>query len=297
MVTERFSSDLLFRRRKILITGANGLFGRYAAQWFSRDYDVIAAPRQALDITDLKAVNQWIKQYQPDVVMNCAAMSNVDGCEKYPDEAFAANADGPRQLAQAAEHVGADLVHISTDYVFDGNKTTPYTINDEPHPINIYGESKLAGERFVGETLSRHYIIRVARLFGQGGRNFASAALEIARRDRRLFAIVDEIGSPTYVIDLAERIAVIIRSGQYGTYHVTNQGACSWAEFAIYALQVSGLKDVRLEKVKSADLGRRARRPHYTAMRCLRSEQLGLDPLRPWETAYREFVNQVDGRT
>jgi dTDP-4-dehydrorhamnose reductase len=287
------SSDVVSRRRKVLITGAGGLLGRHAVNWFCRHYIVVAATRQELNIADAEAVHQWVGQHQPDVIINCAAMSNVDGCEKKPYGAFAANANGPRHLAQAAERIGAELVHISTDYVFDGDKTIPYTVEDEPHPINVYGESKLAGEKLVRETLDRHFIVRAARLFGQGGRNFASAVLEIARRDGRLLAIVDEIGSPTYVVDLVERINAIIQSGRYGTYHVTNQGACSWAEFATTALQIARLENVIIERVKSADLQRPAQRPHYTAMRCVLSERLGWEPLRPWSEAFAEFARDT----
>jgi dTDP-4-dehydrorhamnose reductase len=286
------SSDLTHRRRRILITGAGGLLGRSAVNWFSPDHEVVAAKRRDLDITNPEDIKQWVSRAEPEVIMNCAAFSNVDGCERHPDEAFAVNAEGPRHLARAAAPVGAVLVHLSTDYVFDGEKTTPYTIEDEPRPINRYGQSKLAGEELIRETLARHYIIRVARLFGQGGRNFASAALDIARREGRLLAIVDEIGSPTYVVDLAERIGAIIQSGQHGTYHITNQGACSFAEFATTALEIAQLTDVVIEKVKSADLGRPARRPRYTAMRCLLSERLGLEPLRPWTEAFAEFARQ-----
>ncbi|MBI3950031.1 MAG: dTDP-4-dehydrorhamnose reductase [Acidobacteria bacterium] len=281
-------------RRRFLITGAGGLLGRHAVGWFSRYHDVVAARREDLGITHPDAVNRWVNRISPDVIMNCAALSNVDACERQPDDAFAVNAEGPRYLAQAAEQIGAQLIHFSTDYVFDGDKTTPYTIEDEPWPISIYGHSKLAGERAIRETLARHYIIRVARLFGRGGRNFASAILDIARRDGRLLAIVDEIGSPTYVVDLAERVNAIVQSGQHGTYHLTNQGVCSWAEFATAALQIGQLHGVIIEQVQSADLGRPARRPRYTAMRCLLSERLGLEPLRPWTAAFAEFVHQQE---
>lgn len=288
----RSSPEVASGRRKILITGAGGLLGRQAVDWFSRHDEVIVARRQDLNIADAEAVHQWVMHYRPDVIINCAAMSDVDGCEKKSYGAFAANANGPRHLAQAAEHIGAELVHISTDYVFDGDKTTPYTIEDEPQPINVYGESKLAGEKLVRETLDRHYIVRAARLFGPGGRNFASAVLDVARQQGRLLAIVDEIGSPTYVVDLVERINAIIQTGQYGMYHVTNQGACSWAEFAVAALRIARLENVIIERVKSADLQRPARRPHYTAMRCLLSERLGWEPLRPWEAAFVEFARR-----
>lgn len=292
MERARSSPEAIGDRRTLLITGAGGLLGRHAARWFSQHHRVIAVGHQELNIADAHAVQQWVSRHQPDLIINCAAMSDVDGCQQNPEAAFAANANGPLHLAQAAERIGAELVHISTDYVFDGEKMAPYTIEDEPRPINVYGESKLAGEKLVREALDRHYIIRTARLFGPGGRNFASTVLDIARQRGRLLAIVDEIGSPTYVMDLIERLTTIIQSGHYGTYHVTNQGACSWADFAATAIDIAQLKSIVIERVNSADLRRPAPRPHRTVMRCLLSERLGWTPLRPWEAAFAEFVHQ-----
>lgn len=292
MATEKSSSPPIDHRRKILITGAGGLLGRHVTRWFAERYDVIAARREDMDLTDALTVRRWIAEHRPDVIINCAALSNVDMCEREPARAFAVNAEGAYHLALAANEVGAELVHLSTDYVFDGKKRTPYTIDDEPRPINVYGRSKLEGEKLVRQALPRHYIVRIARLFGRGGRNFASALLDLARREGRLLAIVDEIGSPTYVMDLIERLDEIIRCGRYGTYHVTNEGACSWYEFALTALQLAGLRGVVIEKVSSADLDRPARRPPYTVLRCLLSERLGWTPLRPWPQAYAAFISE-----
>lgn len=297
MDIERSSDDRAAPRRTILITGANGLLGRQVVQWLSPRHHVVAASRVDVNIADADAVNRYVDECGPDLIINCAALSNVDACESDPQAAFVANADGPRHLAQAAQRIGAELIHISTDYVFDGQKTIPYTIEDEPRPINVYGESKLAGEQFVREACPRHYIVRVARLFGPGGRNFASTALETARQHGRLVAIIDEIGSPTYVVDLAQRLEVIAQRGHYGTYHVTNRGACSWADFATYVIELGRLSGVTIQRVRSADLHRPARRPAYTEMRCLLSERLGFEPLRPWQQAYSEFINSVISST
>lgn len=290
MDTEKSSDESPAARRTILITGAEGLLGRQVVQWLSARHQVVAASRREVNITDADAVNRYIDGCRPDLIINCAALSNVDACEGDPDAAYAANAHGPRHLARAARRIGAELVHISTDYVFDGQKRTPYTIEDEPRPINVYGESKLAGERFVREACEQHYVIRVARLFGPGGRNFASTALQRAKQHGQLVAIVDEIGSPTYVVDLAQRLEMIVRRGHYGTYHVTNQGACSWADFAAHVIACGRLSGVTIQQVRSADLHRPARRPAYTEMRCLLSERLGFEPLRPWQQAYSEFI-------
>jgi len=281
------------RKRKVLVTGAGGLLGRYVVNRFTGQYDVVAATHQDLDIADRNVVEQWIRKLHPEVIINCAAMSQVDLCETERERAFAVNSEGPRYLAEACRQIGAELVHISTDYVFDGTKSVPYTIEDRENPISTYGQSKLAGEKFVREALDRSYIVRVARIFGEGGRNFASTVVDLARREGRVRGIIDEIGSPTYAKDLADRLETLISLGYPGVYHVTNQGACSWYEFAHEALRIVGLEGVVIEKMKSADLQRPARRPHSTALRCLLSEQLGLKPLRPWQEALAEYLGSV----
>jgi dTDP-4-dehydrorhamnose reductase len=274
----------------VLVTGAGGLLGRYVVNRFSGRHEVVAVTHQDLDIAQREAVEQTVGRLRPAVIINCAALSQVDLCETDPERAFAVNAQGPRHLAEVCRQIGAELVHISTDYVFDGTKNEPYTIEDQENPVNLYGQSKLAGERFARDTLDRCYVVRVARLFGQGGRNFASAVVDLARRGGRVFGIIDEVGSPTYAKDLADRLETIISLGQPGVYHITNQGACSFFELAEEALRIAGLDRVVIEKVNSVDLGRPARRPAYTALRCLLSERLGLKPLRPWQEAIAEFV-------
>jgi dTDP-4-dehydrorhamnose reductase len=260
---------------------------------FAERYDVVAATHQDLDITDRDKVERWVRELHPEVVINCAAMSQVDLCETDREQAFTVNAEGPRYLALACQQIEAELVHISTDYVFDGTKGVPYTIEDRENPINYYGQSKLAGERFVREAMDRCSIVRVARIFGEGGRNFASTVVTLARRDGRLRGITDEVGSPTYAKDLAARLETIINLGHPGVYHVTNQGACSWYELAQEALRIAEIGGVVIEAVKSVDLQRPARRPHYTALRCLLSERLGLEPLRPWPEAMTEYLVSV----
>ncbi|HXF04585.1 MAG TPA: dTDP-4-dehydrorhamnose reductase [Blastocatellia bacterium] len=280
-------------RRKVVITGAGGLLGRALAECGASRWDVHALTHADLDICDPAAVNEALERLRPQVVINCAALSNVDQCQREPDRAFAVNAHGPGHLARACGRIGADLVQISTDYVFDGRKGAPYTLTDVPHPINLYGESKLAGEQAVRRALDRFYIVRPARIFGRGGRNFATKILDLIAARQPIRAIVDEVGSPTYARDLAERIIRIVEEGPPGIYHVTNGGACSWYEFACEVVRLLGRQDIPIEPVRSDDLGRPAPRPAATALRCLLSEDLGWSPLRPWPEAYVDFLKEV----
>ncbi len=278
---------------RVLVTGAGGLLGRYVVRAFARTASVWAMRREDLDVRDRQQVERLVRELRPQVVINCAALSNVDLCEREPELAFQVNAEGPRHLAEACRAIEAELVHVSTDYVFDGSKRAPYTIADPPHPINCYGASKWAGEEAVRRAWARHYIIRPARIFGLGGKNFASTLPELLRTQPVLRAIVDEVGAPTYAADLAARILEILARGRPGTYHVTNRGVCSWYEFACEVARQLGYDWVRIEPVRSADLERPARRPLYTELRCLLSEQLGLPPLRPWSLALRDFLEEV----
>lgn len=272
------------------------MMGSYLVRRLSGDSEVCAAAHADLDVGDQDAVERAIDRFRPQVVFNCAAISGVDQCERDPDLAFRVNATGPLNLARACRRIGAQLVHVSTDYVFDGTKATPYTIDDEPNPVNRYGSSKLAGEQAVRETVELFYIIRPARIFGLGGRNFASTILKQIKEQGRVRAITEEIGSPTYARDLAERILKILSLGQPGIYHVTNNGGCSWYEFTSEVLHLLGREDVIVEEVHGADLRRPARRPPYTVMRCLLSERLGLEPLRDWRQAFIDFVREVGER-
>ncbi len=280
-------------KERVLVVGASGLLGRYVVRTLAERHDVRGATRQDLDVRDREQVRRFLKAVRPQIVINCAAISDVDLCERDPDLAFQVNAEGPRYLAQACRQIGAELVHISTDYVFDGGKGTPYTIEDQPHPINRYGASKWAGEEAIRQTWERHYIVRSSRIFGLGGKNFASSLPKRLLEPTPLRAIVDEVSAPTYAADLAARLGEILERGQPGTYHVTNSGACSWYEFACEVARRMGREEAPIEPVRSADLNRPARRPLRTELRCLLSERLGLPPLRAWTLALHDFLEEM----
>jgi dTDP-4-dehydrorhamnose reductase len=279
--------------RHALITGAAGLLGRHiAARLCESLWQVTALSRQQLDITRETDVRAAIETARPDVIINCAVTGDVDRCEREPDWATSVNTEGPRLLARACRDMGIEIVHVSTDYVFDGSKEGFYTEQDEPRPLSVYGHSKLAGEAAVWAEIERAYIIRTSWIFGAGGRNFGSRVIEYARRGLEIKCVTDQTSITTYAPDLARRIEEIINRGEHGLYHVTSTGATSWHDFAREALTRAGLGHIEIIPVTRADLRQLAPRPRNTAMKSLLSERLGLAPLRHWRDALPEFIKE-----
>jgi dTDP-4-dehydrorhamnose reductase len=277
-----------------MLTGAAGLLGRSMDAHLSRSgWRVIALPHTELDITNENDVKSAVEVFRPDVLINCAATADVDRCEIDHDWAYAINEKGPRFLARACREFGADIVHVSTDYVFDGSKEGFYTQDDEPNPLSVYGTSKLAGEIAVRREAERFYVVRTSWLFGAGGKNFGSRIIEYARKGAGLKGVIDQTSIPSYAPDVAARIEEIIRLRAHGLYHVTSSGPTTWFDFARRALELAGLSEIHIEPVNRADLNQRAPRPHNTAMRCMVSEKLGLEPLRHWSEALEELVREI----
>jgi dTDP-4-dehydrorhamnose reductase len=283
----------LAETRTAMITGAGGLLGRsMQARLMQSGWRVVALTHAELDITCEEDVQRSVESNRPAVLINCVATADVDRCEVEPVWAYAVNASGPKFLACACRKVGTEIVHVSTDYVFDGSKEGFYTQEDEPNSPSIYGKSKLAGEFAVREEAERFYIVRTSWLFGSGGKNFGSRVLEYARKGASLKGVIDQTSIPTYAPDLAGRIEEIINLRAHGLYQITSTGPTTWFEFARLALDLAGLDKVALEPVTRAELNQRAPRPHNSAMRCLISEKLGLLPLRHWKEALPEFVRE-----
>jgi dTDP-4-dehydrorhamnose reductase len=280
----------------VLITGAAGLVGNHLARRLKREHEVLALKHGDLDITDRQAVQRCVIDAQPELIVNCAVLQ-VDESELDPVKAQAVNGDGPRYLAQAASDVGAEIVHFSTQYAFDGEPIgrAPYTIEDEPRPVNEYGQSKLAGEQAVREACPRSYIIRTSWVYGSDKNSFLCAAHNDLRAGRKVRAIDDIWSSTTYVNDLIDRVMTIRAAGRYGTYHVVNEGICSYYEFALEAGRLQGLTHAQLESLieitHERDMKRIALRPRYTPLRCLLSEQIGLPPMRNWRAALAAYVS------
>lgn len=282
-------------RVKILITGAAGLIGTHFARRLSADHQVIALTRGDLDITDAGRIHACISAERPSLIVNCAVVQ-VDDAERDPAKAAAVNADGPRLLAVAAAAAGAQIIQLSTQYAFDGEPVgrAPYTIDDEPRPVNVYGQTKVAGEHAVRRACSSSYIVRTSWVYGSGKDSFLCTVHLDLKSGRRVRAIDDIWSSTTYVEDLVERCLQVVQTGRHGTYHVVNAGVCSYYEFALHAAQLIGLERERLDElievVHERDMRRAAARPRYTPMRCLLSEKLGLVPMRRWQDALAEHV-------
>ncbi len=281
---------------KIAITGAGGLVGGLLAVRLRGAHEVLALRRADLDITDGEAVSRYFESESVELIVNCAVLG-VDVCERDERAARASNVEGPRALAESAARAGAEIVHFSSNYVFGGEDEgrAPYTIKDEPRPSNIYGRTKLEGELAVRAAAPRSYVVRTSWVYGPGKDSFLSTAHARLGSGRTVRAIRDTWASTTYVEDLAGRLVEILERRAYGTYHVVNEGVCSYEEFAHEAARLVGLsasEAVRLiETVTEEEMGRDAPRPRYTPMRCLLSEELGLEPLRHWREALAAYVS------
>ncbi|HIE12465.1 MAG TPA: dTDP-4-dehydrorhamnose reductase [Desulfotomaculum sp.] len=251
---------------KVLVAGAAGMLGRAVVAEFSRrGCQVTACTRNDMDITAIETVRGKLTAARPELVINCAAYTKVDGAEEEAYQAFLVNGLGAKNLALACREHNADLVHISTDYVFDGSKEGPYGIYDGTNPINTYGRSKLWGERAVAEILPRHYIVRTSWLFGLGGRSFVETMLRLFRERSKLEVVDDQRGAPTYTVDLAGALADLVTTRCYGTYHITNQGLTSWYGFA-RAIAASVRSPVEIIPCSTAQFPRPARRPANSAL-------------------------------
>lgn len=254
---------------------------------------VFAYDHKALDISQPDDVRRAVNASKPDAVINCAAWTDVDGCESDAEHAFAANARGPQNLAGAARDVNAAFVTISTDYVFEGSKEGFYTQEDEPNPQSVYGRSKLEGERLSRETYPATIIVRSGFIFGPGGKNFLSTVIDRARKGEQLKAISDSYGTPTYSYDLARRLRELAQLNRPGIFHVSNSGdGASYADFAREAIQSAGLGELRIAGILTDSLSRPAPRPRNSRLRCLYSQSLGLCPLPDWKDSLKEFAMQ-----
>jgi dTDP-4-dehydrorhamnose reductase len=254
---------------------------------------VLSHNHQSLNIGDFNGVMKTLRDEKPDVVINCAAWTDVDGCELQPELAYEINAQGPENLATASRVIDAVLVTISTDYVFDGRKEGFYTQRDQPNPESIYAMSKLEGERRAQVAYARTIVVRTGFVFGPGGTNFLSTIVEWARKGQKLTAIEDAYGTPTYSRDLAVRLRELSELDLPGLYHVVNDGeGVSFAGFARKAIEIAGCDGVEVQPISMDSLKRPAIRPRNSRLRCLLSEAIGLPALRDWRSALREYVEQ-----
>ena len=277
---------------RVLVTGAGGMVGRAVVEHCrALGDDVLAHDHRSLDIVSAEAVSAVCEQERPETIINCAAWTDVDGCELDAARAYEANARGPENLAVNSRRVRASLVTISTDYVFDGLKEGFYTQRDDPNPASVYGAAKLDGERRAQAACARTMVVRSGWIFGIGGKNFLATVSDRARRGEHLKAISDAYGTPTFARDLAARLRLLAEIDLPGIYHVVNSGeGASFAEFAEAAIRAVGAESATLERVSMDSLSRPAPRPRNSRLRCLLSEKIGLAPLPHWEEALKDFA-------
>jgi len=279
---------------KIAIIGADGQLGADLCRVIPKE-EQIPLTIKDIDITSKGQAQDVIKKYSPEVVINTAAYHHVDNCEDNEQPAFAVNAIGVKYLAQACKEIDAALVHISTDYVFDGEKNSPYLETDTPNPQSVYGISKLAGELCVKYILDKYFIIRSSGLYGaagcmgKGGGNFVENMIKRAAAQSELKVVTDEVLAPTYTLDLANKINQLIRTKHYGLYHIVNHGECSWHEFTCKIFELLNQKVV-IRKTTTAEFKSRAKRPKYSVLNNGNLQQLGMDDLRTWQEALKAYL-------
>lgn len=277
---------------KILITGSNGMLGHDLQEALHQRHDLIPTTSKTLDITDKSQVMEVICENNPDIVINSAAYTDVDGCEENQEIAYAVNGEGVKNLALACREIDCTLVHISTDYIFNGKNDRPWVEDDEVGPISVYGKSKLKGEEAILEILDKFFIVRTAWLYGINGKNFPKTMLELSENHSEITVVYDEVGTPTYTPDLAGAICELIESEKYGVYHITNSGSCSWCEFARCIFDIAQ-KDVKVIPVTASEFARPAPRPSYSVLENKNLVKNGFKPLRNYKEAIKEYVELI----
>lgn len=274
---------------RVLITGSSGQLGKAVVEvFFKSGVDVYPIPHSRLDITNRQRVEEIIRAYLPEIIINCSAFTDVDLCEKERDKAYMVNALGPKNLAILSERYNIHLIHISTDYVFNGEKDSPYNEFDIPNPINIYGKSKLEGEYFVERFSKRYTIVRTSWLYGDGN-NFVRKIVERAKKENIVRVVDDQFGSPTYTYDVARALLSIAKGDFYGLYHCANRGVVSRFEEARFIVETLGL-NAEVIPVKSKDFPTLAKRPRYTPLENYLLELEGIFYMRDWRSAMEEFL-------
>ena len=273
---------------RILLTGSNGQLGTDFRRAAGAGHEIVAHDLD-LDITDRAVVASLVAEVEPDLVVNAAAFTNVDGAEADELAAYRVNALGPQNLALACQAEDIPLLHVSTDFVFSGDASEPYTEFDRPDPRGVYGKSKYAGEQYVSGLLDCFYICRTSWLYGVGGGNFVKTMLKAGRERDEVRVVDDQEGSPTYSLDLARKILEIIETGAFGVYHLSNRGSITWNRFTRDIFEIAGI-DTPVLPISTAELARPAPRPRYSTMRGLALEIAGIEPMRGYREALEDFI-------
>jgi dTDP-4-dehydrorhamnose reductase len=275
---------------KVVVTGAAGQLGQDVLLELARkNHQAFGADRQQFDITNEAAVYAYINEVKPEVILHCAAYTNVDAAEDNEEVAYQINGMGTENLAKAAKQIGAKMLYISTDYVFDGTATEPYEVDEPTKPLGAYGRTKLAGEQLLQKHLDEFFIVRTAWVFGVYGNNFVKTMIRLGKERGEVGVVHDQVGSPTYTADLARFMVELMETEKYGIYHATNSGICSWYEFAVEIFKQAEI-DALVKPLTSDQFPRPAARPKYSVLSKKMIEQQGLSPLRDWKEALAAYL-------
>ncbi|MGZ9583853.1 dTDP-4-dehydrorhamnose reductase [Paenibacillus marinisediminis] len=281
------------QQERVLVTGAQGQLGLDMVQALeAKGYAVIACSRKEMDVTDMDEVMEVMDRERPAAVIHASAYTKVDLAETERDEVYRVNVYGTRNVAVASQQIGAKMVYVSTDYVFDGRTGKAYDEFARPHPINVYGRSKWEGEQMVRQFQLRSFIVRTSWLFSKNGDNFVKTMLKQGKEQRELKVVHDQVGSPTYTADLAAAIIRLLGTDRYGTYHITNQGVCSWHELACAIMEEAGF-NVMVRSVPTSQFPRPARRPAYSALEGRALRLNGFPALRHWREALADCMSEL----
>ncbi|WHX99992.1 dTDP-4-dehydrorhamnose reductase [Neobacillus sp. DY30] len=277
---------------RVVVTGAAGQLGKdVLLELEKKNHQAFGADRQQLDITVENDVLTYISELKPDVILHCAAYTNVDAAEENEDAAYAVNAAGTEYLAKAAKQIGAKMLYVSTDYVFDGSANEPYEVDEPTKPLGAYGRTKLAGEQLLQKHLDAFFIVRTAWVFGIHGNNFVKTMIRLGKERGEVGVVHDQVGSPTYTVDLAQFMVELMETDKYGVYHATNSGICSWYEFAVEIFKQAEM-DVMVNPLTTDQFPRPAARPKYSVLSKKRIEQEDLKPLRDWKEALSAYLEE-----
>ena len=276
--------------QKVLITGANGQLGKELVELFTaKGFEVYGFGRDKMDITKQAQVQEVISTLKPNIILHSAAHTKVDLAESEPEQAFLINAYGTRNVAVAADAVGAKLVYVSTDYVFDGTTDEPYSEFSPTSPLGVYGKSKLAGEQFVRDLHSKFFIVRTSWVYGKYGANFVKTMLKLGEERKELSVVADQIGCPTYTLDLANAILELVDSEKYGIYHISNSGSCSWYELAKEIFKEAKM-EIKVIPCTTAEFPRPAARPAYSVLEHMSIELNQFSSIRSWREGLSAFI-------
>ncbi len=280
---------------KVLVTGVGGQLGYdVMRELHKRGIDCCGADRVEFDITDYNATHKFITAYAPDAVIHCSAYTAVDKAEDEPELCRTVNAGGTENIAKVCQEIDAKMLYISTDYVFPGNGEAFYNVDDSTAPQNVYGQTKLEGELAVQKLVQKYFIVRISWVFGINGNNFIKTMLRLAETHKELGVVADQIGSPTYTADLAVLLVDMVQTDKYGTYHATNEGVCSWADFAEKIFATAGV-EVKVNRIVSEAYPTKAKRPKNSRLSKAKLVQQGFRLLPSWQNAVERYIKEVRG--